>query len=108
MCIHVKIYVIILDSFYVLLLKHFDFFLMFLLLSTMFDIVFHKIFMTKQNKRQTMSSIFPSSENNEPIWKLFKQNKPKEQLSFLGVKILEWFTIIGYTIQNTFLDHTLH
>ena len=48
-----------------------------------------------------------SSDNNKPIWKIFKQSKPKGQLSFLGAKILGWFKIIGYTIQNTILDHTL-
>ena len=66
--------------------------------------------MTKQNKRQAISPILPSSENNKHIWKLFKPNKPKAkgQLSFSEVKILGWFTIIGYTLQNTLLDYTRH
>ena len=38
----------------------------------------------------------------------FQTNKPKGQFSFSEVKISVWFTIIGYTIQNTLLDHTLH
>ena len=42
MCIHLKIYIIIFDSFCVLLLEHFDLFSMFLVLSAMFDIVFRK------------------------------------------------------------------
>ena len=66
--------------------------------------------MTKLNKRQEKSSILPASENNKLIWKLFKPNKPKAtgQLSFLEVKILGWLTTVGYTLQNTLLDHTLH
>ena len=39
----------------------------------------------------------------------FQTNKPKGKLSFAEVKILGWFTIIiGYKVQNTLLDHTLH
>ena len=36
--------------------------------------------------------------------KTLKPSKSMEQLSFLEFKILVWFKIIGYTIQ----DHTLH
>ena len=39
--------------------------------------------------------------------KILKQNRPKGQLSFLEVKTFGWFTIIGYTLQNTLDDHTL-
>ena len=42
MCIHLKIYIIIFDSFYVLLLEPFDFFLMLIQLSAMFNMVFCK------------------------------------------------------------------
>ena len=35
------------------------------------------MYMTKLNKRLAISSILPSCENNKPIWKLFKPNKPK-------------------------------
>ena len=41
MRIHLKIYIMIFDSFYVFLLEHFDFFLMFLLLSAMFGMFRH-------------------------------------------------------------------
>ena len=88
-------------------------FKMFLLLSAIFDMFFSQkprtsIFMTKWNKIQAISSILPSSDNNKPIRKLFEPNKLKGQLSFLEIKILVWFTIIGYTLQNTLLDHTQH
>ena len=46
----------------------------------------------------------PPIENN----KLFKPNKPRGQRSFREVKILGWFTIIGYTPQNTFQDHAFY
>ena len=57
---------------------------------------------------QVISFVLPSSENNKPIWKLLKLNRPKGRLSFSEVKILGWFTIIGYILQNTLLDHTIH
>ena len=40
--------------------------------------------------------------------KYFKRNKPKGQLSFWEVNIFRWFTIIGYTFQNTLQHQKLH
>ena len=37
----------------------------------------------------------------------FQTNEPKGQLSFLEVKILWWFTITGYTLQNIVQEHIL-
>ena len=49
-------------------------------------------------------SFLPSRIIN--ILRFFKPNKPKEQLSFWEVKILGWFAITGYTLQNALQDHT--
>ena len=55
---------------------------------------------------QAICSILPSNQNNKPMETL-EPNELKGQLSFSEVKILWWFTIIGYTLQNTLQDHTL-
>ena len=104
MCIHLKIYIIIFDSFCVFFLEHFDFFKMLLLLSAMFDTVFAKtqnFHFHDQIKQKTDNKLHVLlSENKKPIWKLFKPNNPKGQLSFFEVVYN-----IDYTFQNTLLDH---
>ena len=37
-----------------------------------------------------------------------KPSKPTRQLSFWAFKILMWFTIIDYTVQNTLQNLALH
>ena len=88
-CFHLKIYVILFNSSCVLLLEH----------------ITVTIIQKKTEDRQSVTSSSWARLTNP--WKLFKPNKPTRQLSFWEFKILRWFTIIDYTLQNTLQDHTL-
>ena len=96
-CISLKIYETIFASFCVLLMEHFDFFLMILLLFAVFDMVFCKDFPTflwTNKTRQAVGSILPPKITS--LWKLFKLNTPTGLLSSWEVKTFGWFTHIGY------------
>ena len=80
MCFHLKIYVILFNSFSLFLLEHIGVFWMFLLLPAV------------------------EWDLTNP-WKLFKPNELTWQLSFWDLRIWRWFTIIDYTLQNTLQDH---
>ena len=92
MCIHLKIYVIIIYSFSVFLLKNFDFFKCFYcywrclirFFSKSFQARTSHIFKTKKPQKSTRQTIHrfhrPIRKTNS--CKRFKPNKPKEQLSF--------------------------
>ena len=103
LCFHLKIYLKLFNSFCVFLLEHIGFFWMFLLLLA---ITMNTIIQNKREDRQSVTS-FSWARLTRP-WKLLKPNKPTRQLSFWEFKILRWFTIIDYTLQNTLQDHALH
>ena len=103
MSFHLKIYVILFNSFSMCLLDHIDVFLMFLLLP----VIKNKTII--QNKTEDRKSVTSYNWARLAIpWKLFKPNKPTRQLSSWKFEILRWFNITDYTLQNTFQDHTLH
>ena len=85
---------------------------MFPLLSAMCDMVFRKsskLPFSRPNKIKDRQQVPPSHQvRTTNTYGNFKPNKPKGQLNFLEVKILGWFTIICYTLQNALLDHTLY
>ena len=55
---------------------------------------------------QAVCSILLSNQNKKPM-ETREPNELKGQLSFSKVKILWWFTTIGYTLQSTLQDYTL-
>ena len=91
MCFHLKIYVILFNSSCVFLLEHIDVFWIFLLLPTIKN---KTIIQNKTEDRQSVTSSSWARLTN-PL-----------QLSFWEFKILRWFTIIDYTLQNKLQDHT--
>ena len=84
MFFHLKIYVILFNSFCVFLLEHTDVFWMFLLLPA----IKNKTII--QNKQKINNPSHPPVEQDYTTnqWKLFKRNKPTRQLSFWEFKIL--------------------
>ena len=82
---HIKVYVILFNSFCVFLLENID---VLLVLS----IKNNTIIQNKTGDRQSITSSSWARLTNP--WKLFKSNKPTRQLSFWEFKILRWFTII--------------
>ena len=100
MSFHLKIYVILFNSFCVFFMRStLMFFLMFLLLPAIKN---KTIIQTKTEDRKSVTS--SNWERLTNPWKFFKPNKPTRQLSFWEFKILKWFYIIYYTLQ----DHTIH
>ena len=104
---HLKIYAILFNSFCAFLLEQTDVFGMFLLLPTIKKKKKKKIIENKTEDRQSVTSLQLKRDLTNP-WKLFKPNKPTTHLSFWEFKILRWFAIIDYTLQNRLQDHTLH
>ena len=100
---HLKIYMILFNYFCVFLLEQIDVFWMVLLLPAIKN---KKIIQNKSEDRQSVTSSSWARLTNP--WKLFKLNKPTRELNICEVKILRWFNITDYTLQNTLQDHTLH
>ena len=101
MCFHLKIYVMLFNSFCVFLLEHIDAFWMFLQLPAIKN---NTIIQNKEEDRISVTSSSWARLTN--AWKLFKPNKPTRQLSFWEFKILRLFTIIDYIYTSKYTSRS--
>ena len=84
MCFHLKIYLILFNSFCMFWLEHIDVFLMFLLLLAIKN---KTIIQNKTEDRQSVTSSNWARRTNPR--QLFKPNKPTRQLSFWEIQKFE-------------------